>query len=54
MKIVISRDGDLNVRTAEVPQEQKDALWAAFVTSWVEKNQDQFLAMLQDEAPARA
>ena len=54
MAIVISRDGDLNIRTPEVSPEQRDALWAAFVTNWVEKNEDQFLAMLQDEAPASA
>ena len=46
MPIVISRTGELNPRVAPVSQEQRDALWAAFVTSWLDKNQDKFAEML--------
>ena len=50
MAIVISRDGDLNLRTTEVSQEQRDALWYAFVTSWLEKNQEEFRDMVAQPA----
>lgn len=46
MPIVISRTGELNPRVAPVSQEQRDALWAAFVTSWLDKHQDKFAEML--------
>lgn len=46
MPIVISRTGELNPRVAPVSQEQRDALWAAFVTSWLDKNQEKFAEML--------
>lgn len=46
MPIVISRTGDLNAKVAPITQEQRDALWAAFVTSWVDKHQEEFQAML--------
>lgn len=47
MPIVISRTGELNPKvTPSVTQEQRDALWAAFVTGWVNKNQDKFAEML--------
>lgn len=47
MPIVISRTGELNPQvTPSVTQEQRDALWAAFVTSWVKKNEDKFAEML--------
>ena len=47
MPIVITRTGELNPKvTPSVTQEQRDALWAAFVTSWVNKNQDKFAEML--------
>ena len=54
MAIVISRDGELNPRTTEISQEQREALWAAFVTSWLNKNEEQFRAMLQDGEPVSA
>lgn len=47
MPIVISRTGELNAKVVpSVTQEQRDALWAAFVTSWLDKNQDKFAEML--------
>jgi hypothetical protein len=47
MPIVISRTGELNPQVAStVTQEQRDALWAAFVTGWVKKNEDKFTEML--------
>lgn len=46
MPIVISRSGELNTRVAPISQEQRDALWAAFVTSWVKQNEEQFAEML--------
>ena len=46
MAIVISRDGDMNLRTGEVTQEQRDALWAAFVTSWLERHPEEFQQQL--------
>ena len=52
MPIVISRDGDLSAGVPSITQEQRDALWYAFVGSWLEKNQEQFQTMLQ--APEQA
>ena len=52
MPIVIARMGELNTRVTQVTQEQRDALWAAFVTSWLNKNQEQFTQMLS--APGKA
>lgn len=48
MPIVIARTGELNTRVTQVTQEQRDALWAAFVTSWLDKNQEQFASMLSE------
>ena len=47
MPIVISRTGELNVKVVpSVTQEQRDALWAAFVTSWLDNHQDEFAQMV--------
>lgn len=46
MAIVISRTGDLDPKTIAITQEQRDALWAAFVTHWVDKHQDEFREVL--------
>ena len=47
MPIVIPRTGDLDPKAAAaVPQELRDRLWAAFVTSWLDKHQDEFQTML--------
>ena len=46
MPIVISRNGELNPKVPQITQEQRDALWAAFVTGWVKKNEDKFAEML--------
>lgn len=46
MAIVIARTGELNPRVAPVTPEQRDALWAAFVTSWLDKHQEEFSEML--------
>ena len=46
MAIVISRDGELNPKTIQISQEQRDALWAAFVTSWLDKHPEEFRGMV--------
>ena len=49
MPIVIARTGELNPKVVpSVTQEQRDALWAAFVTSWLNKHQDEFAQMLSE------
>lgn len=49
MPIVISRTGELNPKvTPSVTQEQRDALWYAFVGSWLEKNQEKFAQMISE------
>lgn len=53
MPIVISRTGEVKPKHLEVTQEQRDALWYAFVGSWLEKNQEQFQDMLHDPDPAK-
>ena len=54
MPIVISRTGELNLKVVPtVTQEQRDALWAAFVTGWLDKHQDEFAQMLSDPQPAK-
>lgn len=52
MAIVIPRNGDLEIKAAPITQAQKDALWAAFVTNWIDKNPDKFASMLADPKPA--
>ncbi len=49
MPIVISRVGELNPRTNPIPQEQRDALWVAFVTSWLDKHPEKFRQMLDQQ-----
>lgn len=46
MAIVISRTGDLDPKVTPVTQEQRDALWAAFVTSWLDKHAEEAQAIL--------
>lgn len=46
MAIVISRTGDLTPQTMAITQEQRDALWAAFVTHWVDNHQDEVREIL--------
>lgn len=46
MPIVISRNGDLKSAPQVITPEQREALWAAFVTSWLDKNQEQFAQMI--------
>ena len=54
MPIVISRTGELNTRATQVTQEQRDALWAAFVTSWLDKHPDEFSQMLNQPEKVNA
>ena len=54
MAIVISRNGEMNPQIPTVTQEQRDALWAAFVTSWLDKHQGEFSQMLSDAQAAKA
>lgn len=51
MPIVITRTGDLNPKIPQITQEQRDALWAAFVTSWVEKHKDECSQLLSQPEP---
>ena len=51
MPIVISRTGESDLKAVQVPQEMRDALWAAFVTNWIDKNPDKFASMLADPKP---
>ena len=45
MPIVITRNGELCQHAPIISQEQRDALWAAFVTSWLE-HPEEFQQML--------
>ena len=54
MPIVISRTGDLNPKIPTITQEQRDALWAAFVTSWLDKHSEEFSQMLKEPEKASA
>ena len=52
MPIIIARNGP--VIPKEVPlftQEQKDRAWEYIVKAWTEKNQEQFIAMLNPTEP---
>ena len=42
MPIVISRTTDEVISGAEIPQEQKDAAWAAIVKSYAQKHPEIF------------
>ena len=46
MPIVITRTGELCQQAPTISQEQRDALWAAFVTSWLDKHPEEFRQML--------
>ena len=46
MPIVISRNEEQAPGPYVISQEQREALWAAFVTSWLDKNAEQFAQML--------
>lgn len=48
MAITIARTGELNPRVDPISQEQRDALWAAFVTSWLDNHQDEFAQMVSE------
>ena len=48
MAITISRTGELNPRMDPVTQEQREALWAAFVTNWLDNHQDDFTRMVAE------
>jgi hypothetical protein len=54
MPIVISRTGELNMQAPSITQDQRDALWAAFVTNWLDQNQQQFSEMLTEPEKASA
>ena len=54
MAIVISRNGDLDMKVPSITQEQRDALWAAFVTTWLDRNQEQFSELLNQPEPSPA
>lgn len=51
MPIVIPRNGELKPPAETVTQEMRDALWAAFVGSWLDKHPEEFSQMIsQPEA----
>ena len=54
MPIVISRTGELSTQIPQISQEQREALWAAFVTSWLDKNRDEFSQMVSQPEKASA
>ena len=54
MPIVIPRNGELKSPAETVTQEMRDALWAAFVGNWLDKNQQQFSEMLAEPEKAGA
>lgn len=54
MPITISRTGELNPKVPQVTQEQRDALWAAFVTSWLDKHPQEFAQMVSQPEEASA
>jgi len=52
MKIIIPRTGELDPNAAAVvPQELRDRIWAAFVTSWLDKHHEEFRDMITADAP---
>lgn len=48
MAITIARTGEPNPRVDPISQEQREALWAAFVTSWLDKHQEEFAQMVSE------
>ena len=54
MPIVISRTGELDPKAPPITQEQRDALWAAFVTSWLDKHNQEFAQMVSQPEKASA
>ena len=52
MPIVIPRTGVLNPEVPQVTQEQRDALWYAFVGSWSDKHPEKFRDMIASD-PAK-
>ena len=54
MAIVISRTGELNARVPTVTQEQRDALWAAFVTSWLDRHPEEFAKLASEPQPVKS
>lgn len=52
MPIVTTRTGEICQQAPIISQEQRDALWAAFVTSWLDKHPEEFRQMLdQPDTP---
>lgn len=52
MPIVTTRTGEICQQAPIIFQEQRDALWAAFVTSWLDKHPEEFRQMLdQPDTP---
>lgn len=50
MPIVIPRTGDTAPKISAISQEQRDALWAAIVKNWTERNPELFKELIS--APA--
>ena len=51
MKIIIPRTGELDPNAAEaVPQKLRNRIWAAFVTSWIDKHQEEFRDLITADA----
>lgn len=54
MPIVVARTGDIAPKTTPIPQEQREALWAAIVKNWTEKHPEEFQSMLTAPQTARS
>ena len=52
MPIIVTRTGELCQQVPTISQEQRDALWAAFVTSWLDKHPDKFREMVTPQSTA--
>lgn len=48
MPIVIPRNGEPKPPAETVTQEMRDALWAAFVTSWLDNHPEEFAQMIRE------
>ena len=52
MPIIVTRTGELCQQAPTISQEQRDTLWAAFVTSWLDKHPDKFREMVTPQGTA--
>ena len=53
MPIIIARTGELNLNAPQVTQEQRNALWCAFVGSWIDKHPEEFRDMVAADSASK-